>query len=137
MTGIIRKNSAARTICSVDVLGQNSGGPMWTNADVGLALTATVRVVMTGPEAGTIACEGLKVQLSVAAMPAQLKLTRPETPLVEASDTLKFAELPTAMVAEVPGVTLAVIVPTTSVAAPVIVLLPKLVCSAPTGSVLV
>ena len=110
---------------------------MWTNADVGLALTATVRVVVAGPEAGTMACEGLKVQLSVAGMPAQLKLTSPETPLVEASDNVKFAELPTAIVAEAPGVTLAMIVPTTSVAAPLSVLLPKLVCSAPTGSVLV
>src|SRR5580704_15953561 len=125
MTGIIRKNSAARTICSADGLGQKSGGPLWTDADEGLALTATVSIVVTGPEAGTVACEGLKVQLSVAAMPTQPKLTGPETPLVEASDNAKFAELPAAMVAEVPGVTLAVIVPTTSVATPVVVLLPK------------
>jgi len=136
MTGIIRKDSAAITICSADGLGQKPGGPLCTVADEGLALTATVRVVVAGPEAGTVTCGGLKVQLSVVGMPAQPKATSPETPLVEASDSVKFAELPTAMVAEVPGVTLAVIVPTTSVAAPVVVLLPKLVCSAPIGSVL-
>ena len=91
---------------------------------------------MTGPEGGTVTCEGLKVQLSVAGTPEQPKPTSPEIPLVDASASVKFAELPTAMVAEVPGVTLAVIVPTTSVAAPAIVLFPKLVCSAPAGSVL-
>ena len=109
---------------------------MWTDEDEGLALTATVRVVVAGPEAGTVTCGGLKAQLSVVGMPVQPKATSPETPLVEVSDSAKFAELPTAMVAEVPGVTLAVIVPTTNVAAAVIVLLPRLVFSAPTGSVL-
>jgi len=109
---------------------------LWTDADEGLALTATVRVVVAGPETGTVTCGGLKVQLSVVGMPEQPNPTSPEIPLVDATDSVKFAELPTAMVAEVPGVTLPVIVPTTRVAAPVAVLFPKLVCSAPAASVL-
>ena len=79
-------------------------------------MTVTVRVVMAAPEGDTLTCVGLKVQLMPAGTPAQPRFTGPAEPFVEASDKVKLAEVPTAMVAEVLGPTVALTVPTTSVA---------------------
>jgi hypothetical protein len=51
-----------------------------------------------------------------AGTPPQPRFTVPPEPFVEASDTVKLAEVPTAMEAEVLGPTFALTVPTTSVA---------------------
>jgi hypothetical protein len=82
----------------------------------GLAVTLTVKVVVTVPEAGTLTCAGLKLQLIPAGKPPQPRLTGPPEPFEDESDTVKFAELPTAMVAEAPGVMSALTVPTAIVA---------------------
>jgi hypothetical protein len=56
------------------------------------------------------------VQVRPEATPPQLKLTIPAAPFVEVRDTVKLAEVPMAIVAELLGPTAALIVPTTSVA---------------------
>ena len=73
-------------------------------------------VVVAVLEGETLTCEGLNMQLRPDGTPPQLRFTGPAEPFVEVSDTVKLAELPTAIVAEVPGPTVALIVPTTSVA---------------------
>lgn len=83
---------------------------------MGSAVAVTVMVVATVPEAGTLTWAGLQLQVIPDAMPPQPKLTGPAEPFVEVSDTVKLADFPTAIVAEVPGATVALIVPTVSVA---------------------
>ena len=81
-----------------------------------MAVTVMVMVVVTVPEAGTLTWAGLKLQVSPDARAPQPRLTGPAEPFVEVSDTVKLADFPTAIVAEVPGATVALIVPTMSVA---------------------
>jgi hypothetical protein len=89
-----------------------SGEPLWIDEPTGFTWTATVRMVVTLPEAGTATCAGLIVHISPGATPAQPKLTDPDAPLVEFSETVKFVFAPTLTVAEAPGETVAVNVPT-------------------------
>ena len=82
----------------------------------GFAVTLTVNVVVTLPEAGRLTCAGLKLQLMPEGSPPQPMVTDPPEPLGADSDKMKFAELPTGMVAKSLGDTAALTVPTLIVA---------------------
>jgi hypothetical protein len=67
----------------------------------GLELARMVRVVVRTPFEGRVPFGGLKVQERPAGRPGQLKLNTSVRPFCEVTETLKFAEEPTGMVAEV------------------------------------
>ena len=99
----------------IERFGQTFGKP-YPDEDGGFAVTVTVMVAVAVLEGETLTCVGAKLQPRPAASPPQLRLTIPAEPFVEVSDIVKFAEDPTAIVAELLGPTAALIPTTANVA---------------------
>ena len=72
--------------------------------DEGLDVTLTVSVLVIVPPAGSNPADGLNLQVTPAAAVGQLNVNCSVYPFCELNVTLKFAELPTEIVAEL-GVT--------------------------------
>jgi hypothetical protein len=66
----------------------------------GLDVTLTVSIVVAFPFPGTVTWAGANVQLTPTGAPGQENVNALVNPLLDAADIVKFAELPTAMVAE-------------------------------------
>ncbi len=67
----------------------------------GMLLTCTVSVSDTLPLAGSVGAEGLKAQVVPLGRPAHCKFTVPAAPFWELTVTVKLADCPTVMLAEV------------------------------------